>query len=102
MFRARVCLLGLVLALTSLLLAKDEPGIVMLWPSQDNASLKLTFSRFRNVGGYEGKMSLVSDVVIENLSSKVIPQASFNVFPARQGPCAYRNRSIGRQRREPR
>jgi hypothetical protein len=80
MLRARVCLLGFLLTLTSLSLAKDEPGIVMLWPSQDNASLKLTFGRFRSVAAYEGKLTLVSDVVIENLSSKVMPQASFSVF----------------------
>jgi len=80
MLRARVILLTLFLTLTSLLLAKDEPGIVMLWPSQDNASLKLTFGKFRSVAAYEGKLTLVSDVVIENLSSKVMPQASFSVF----------------------
>ena len=80
MLRARVFLLVLFLTLTSLLLAKDDSAIVMLWPSPDNPSLKLTFSRFRNAGGYEGKIALVSDVVIENLSPKLIPQASFSVF----------------------
>jgi hypothetical protein len=80
MFRARVCLLVVFLALTSLLLAKDEPAMVMLWPSQENASLKLSFGRFRNVASYEGKMTLVSDVIIQNLSSKVMPQASLSVF----------------------
>jgi hypothetical protein len=52
----------------------------MLWPSQDSATLKLTFGQFRSVAAYEGKLTLVSDVVIENLSSKVMPQASFSVF----------------------
>ena len=80
MLRARICLLGLFLALTSLLFAKDDPGLVMLWPSQDNATLKLSFGRFRSVAAYEGKLTLVSDVVIENMSSKVMPQASFSVF----------------------
>jgi hypothetical protein len=53
--------------------------MVMLWPSQDKATLKLTFSQFRNLGGFEGKMTLISDVIVENLSSNVIPQASFTV-----------------------
>ena len=80
MLRARVCLLGLSLIVTSLLFAKEDPGIVMLWPGQDSPTLKLTFGRFRSVAAYEGKLTLVSDVVIENLSSKVMPQASFSVF----------------------
>ena len=80
MLCARVCLLAFFLGLTSLLLAKEEPAIVMLWPSQGNASLKLSFGRFRSVAAYEGKLTLVSDVVIENLSLRVMPQASFSVF----------------------
>ena len=80
MLRARVSLLGPLLVLTSLLPAKDNSGIVMLWPSQDNATLKLTFGTFRSVAAYEGKLTLVSDVVIENMSSKAMPQASFSVF----------------------
>jgi hypothetical protein len=61
--------------------SKDQggAGLVMMWPSQDNAVLKLTFSRFQNLATYAGKMTLVSDVVIQNLSSKLIPKASFTV-----------------------
>ncbi len=80
MLRGRVLLLALSLILTSLLRAKDDAGIVMLWPTQESASLKLTFGRFRTVEAYAGKLTLVSDVVIENLSSKAMPQASFSVF----------------------
>ena len=43
--------------------------MVLLWPSQDNPTLKLTFGRFRNLGSFEGKMSLITDVIVENLSS---------------------------------
>src|SRR5258708_20131348 len=80
MLRGRVLLLALSLILTSLLRAKDDAGIVMLWPTQESASLKLTCGRFRSVEAYAGKLTLVSDVVIENLSSKAMPQASFSVF----------------------
>jgi hypothetical protein len=81
MSRARACFLGLLVTLSSsYLLAKDEPSIVLLWPSHDNATLKLTFGRFRSLGGFEGKLTLVSDVIVENLSPKVIPHASFSVF----------------------
>jgi hypothetical protein len=80
MVRTRACLLSLfVIVLSAHLLAKDEPAMVLLWPSQDNPTFKLTFGRFRNLGGFEGKMSLITDVIVENLSSKVIPQASFSV-----------------------
>jgi hypothetical protein len=58
---------------------QGDAGIVMLWPSQDNAILKLTFSRFQNLATYAGKMTLVSNVVVQNLSAKLIPQASFSV-----------------------
>jgi hypothetical protein len=61
--------------------SKDQAdtGIVMVWPSQDDAILKLTFSRFQNLATYAGKMTLVSTVVVQNLSAKPIPKASFSV-----------------------
>jgi len=59
--------------------SSNDPGIVMFWPSQDNAALKLTFARFQNMGSYAGQMSLVSNVTVQNLSSKLIPKASFSV-----------------------
>jgi hypothetical protein len=58
---------------------QGDTGIVMVWPSQDNAILKLTFSRFQNLATYAGKMTLVSNVVVQNLSTKLIPKASFSV-----------------------
>jgi len=58
---------------------QGDTGIVMFWPNQDNAILKLTFSRFQNMGTYGGQMTLVSNVVVQNLSTKLIPRASFSV-----------------------
>jgi len=63
---------------------KDPPPpppqpIVILWPAPDNATIKLTFSPFRQVAAYQGQMTLVSDVVILNLSAKVVPRATFTV-----------------------
>jgi hypothetical protein len=58
---------------------QGDAGIVMFWPSQDFAILKLTFSRFQNMGTYGGQMTLVSNVVVQNLSAKLIPKASFSV-----------------------
>jgi len=68
-----------------IVLAKDknkdqaDPGIVMLWPGQDNAILKLTFSRFQNLASDAGQTTWASDVIIQNVSAKPIPKASFSV-----------------------
>jgi hypothetical protein len=54
-------------------------AIVVFWPRQDNAILKLTFSRFRSLASYGGKTTLQSDVIVQNLSSKAIPKGSLTV-----------------------
>jgi hypothetical protein len=61
--------------------SKDQNAvaIVVFWPRQDNAILKLTFSRFRSLASYGGKTTLQSDVVVQNLSSKAIPKGSLTV-----------------------
>ena len=62
--------------------SKDQNavGIVMFWPGADNAIIKLTFSRFRNLASNNGKMTLQSDVIVQNLSGQPIPKASFTVL----------------------
>jgi hypothetical protein len=50
----------------------------MMWPPE-NPTLKLTFGTFHEVGAYLGKLSLVSDVTVQNLTAKSMPRASFNV-----------------------
>ncbi|MGA7565095.1 MAG: PEGA domain-containing protein [Terriglobales bacterium] len=61
--------------------SKDQNAvaIVMFWPGQDNAILKLTFSRFRSLASYGGKTTLQSDVIVQNLSAKAIPKGSLTV-----------------------
>jgi PEGA domain len=61
--------------------SKDQNAvaIIMFWPRQDNAILKLTFSRFRSLASYGGKTTLQSDVIVQNLSSKAIPKGSLTV-----------------------
>jgi PEGA domain len=58
---------------------QSNAGLVMFWPDHDNAVLKLTFSRFQNVGTFGSQMTLLSNVVVQNLSTKMIPKASFSV-----------------------
>jgi hypothetical protein len=73
-------LLLTVLALASLCVAKQESSIVMLWPTADKPTLKLTFGRFQQIGAYAGQNSFVSDVIVENLSGKAMSHLSFTVY----------------------
>lgn len=61
--------------------AKDQSasGLVMFWPSQDNAILKLTFGHFQNLATYGSQMTLVSTVLVQNVSPNLVPKASFSV-----------------------
>jgi PEGA domain len=54
-------------------------GLVMFWPSQDTAILKLTFGRFQNLATYGSQMTLVSIVLVQNVSPNLVPKASFSV-----------------------
>jgi hypothetical protein len=75
------CLRALVLVvlLTTPLLAKNEPAIVMTWPA-DKPALKLSFEKFRQTSTYAGQNTYISDVTVENLTARQIPRASFTVY----------------------
>jgi len=68
-----------VLAFASLALAKGS-NLVLLWPAPDKPTLKITFGRFDRIGAYAGQNSFVSPVVVENVSGKPIPRASFTAY----------------------
>jgi hypothetical protein len=70
--------LALLLLLLSTVSFAKKSEMVMMWPL-DNPTLKLTFGVFRDMGSYAGQMTLVSDVTVQNLTTKVMPRASFNV-----------------------
>jgi PEGA domain-containing protein len=74
----RAGLLPALLILASILSFAKKLEMVMMWP-QENPTLKLTFGTFQEVGSYLGRLSLVSDVTVQNLTAKVMPRASFNV-----------------------
>lgn len=69
---------------TLFLAAKDKKDkaetIVMLWPDSASPTIKLTFGRFAQLAAYNRQISLESNVLIENLSGKRIPLASFTVY----------------------
>jgi hypothetical protein len=64
---------------------KSESGITIFWPNTTQPILKLTFGRFNQLASYNGQLSLQSQVLIENLSTKAIPQASFTVYMLDKG-----------------
>jgi hypothetical protein len=84
MRRVLVSLLALA-SLCNIALAKEkakdqaESGLVTFWPAQDNAILKLTFSRFQNLASYEGQTTWASNVIVQNVFPKPIRKASFSV-----------------------
>jgi hypothetical protein len=59
---------------------KPEPSIVMIWPEGGSPTLKLTFEKFTQLATYNGQLSLESHVLVENVSGKRIPLASFTVY----------------------
>ncbi len=83
--RRVLCAVGLIL-LASFAFPKDKkdkpepPPIVMEWPDHANPTLRLTFEKFIQLAAYNGQLSLQTHVLIENLSAKRIPFASFTVY----------------------
>lgn len=60
--------------------AREDSGIILLWPSPAKPALKLSFGKFKQVASYAGQNTYVSDVTIENLTDKPIPRALFTVY----------------------
>jgi hypothetical protein len=78
-----VAAIALLLALPGFASAKDkgkDNDLVLMWPSAGVATLKVTFSKFREVSSYGGQHDFTQDVTVENVSSKSIPFASFTVY----------------------
>ena len=70
--------LALFLILVATISFSKKIELVMTWP-KDNPTLKLTFGTFQNMGSYGGQMTLISDVVVQNLTNKIMAHASFNI-----------------------
>jgi PEGA domain len=59
--------------------AKDS-DLVLMWPSPEAPTLKVSFGKFREVSVYSGQHDYAEEVTVENVSSKNIPFASFTVY----------------------
>ncbi len=62
----------------ALCLAKDRT-ITLLWPP-DKPAIKLTFGKFQQVSMFAGQRTFVCDALVENLTGKAVPRASFTVY----------------------
>ena len=60
--------------------AKDSPSLVVPWPEAGNPTIRFTFGRFREVGVFRQERTYTCDTTAENLSSKVISNASFTLY----------------------
>lgn len=69
----------LLLLLFSSAFAKDNP-VVMYWPSQDNAAMRLSFAKFQLFATGKSQGMYLSDVTVENLTTKFIPRIYFDVY----------------------
>src|SRR6202790_4774439 len=78
MKRFLLTLAAILVLASGVCLAKDSP-ITLLWP-QDKPALKLTFGKFQQIAVLAGQSTFVCDVVVENLTDKVVPHASFTVY----------------------
>jgi hypothetical protein len=69
------------LAVSSLLSAKDQPFQIVSWPDSGQPVLRFTFSKFKEIGGGMGKeRTYISEVQALNVSDKAISGASFSLY----------------------
>jgi hypothetical protein len=80
LLRRCITVLLSVLLFASALIGKEAPEIVMYWPTQDRPSVKITFKGFQQLAVFGGKRTLLSEVIVQNVSDKPIPRASFTVY----------------------
>jgi hypothetical protein len=79
--RRRLVLVCLLTTLASSFLhGKDAPPIVVYWPNQDQPSIKLAFGTLHEIGVFGNKRTLIAEVMVQNVSTKPIPRASFTVY----------------------
>lgn len=60
--------------------AKDQPAQVIVWPESGSPVLRLSFSRFKEVGASGSQHNYSSDTTAENLWGKPISRADFSLY----------------------
>ncbi|MGD0156406.1 MAG: PEGA domain-containing protein [Terracidiphilus sp.] len=57
-----------------------EPAQVVTWPNTGTPILRFTFNKFKDFGSMGSQRTFVTDVIAENLSTKLIPTQKFSVY----------------------
>jgi PEGA domain-containing protein len=78
MKKSMAVLAAILILASGFCLAKDVT-ITLQWP-QDKPAIKLTFGKFQQIAVFAGQSTFVCDVVVENLTDKPVPRASFTVY----------------------
>jgi len=76
----RFLALSFVLLFSFTAFAKDAPATVILWPSPEKPVIRFTFGKFVKLSSMNGQSSYTVDVTADNLWSKPIPGATFEVY----------------------
>lgn len=61
-------------------LAKDPPAHTIVWPEQGSPVVRFTFGKFKEVGSLGSERTYVTDTTAENLWTKPIPNANFELY----------------------
>ncbi len=61
-------------------LAKEQPAQTMVWPETGTPVLRFTFGKFKQIGSRGAERTYDIDTTAENLSGKMIPNASFFLY----------------------
>jgi hypothetical protein len=81
MSRSKIPLiLLLILFVVSAAYSKDQPAQVIVWPESGTPVLRLSFSKFKEVGAFSSQHSYTSDTTAENLWGKPISRADFSLY----------------------
>jgi hypothetical protein len=57
-----------------------EPVQVVTWPNSGTPVLRFTFVKFKEIGSNGSQRTYSTDIVAENLSSKLIPTQKFSIY----------------------
>jgi len=75
-----VCFVLAFLFVVVTLPAKEQPPLVIVWPSAEHPVVRFTFGKFKEMGSSGKQHSYAVDVTAENLWNKKITSAGFSLY----------------------
>jgi hypothetical protein len=77
--RRNANILAAILVLTGVFCPAKDAAVTLLWPPNKPA-FKITFGKFQQVAAFPGPNAYVCDVVVENLTDKLVQRPSFTIY----------------------